>query len=105
MNVWWTMILAGLATYATRLSFFVIFGRRGVPESLARPLRFIPPAVFSAIVFPELLMTGGQLDISLGNLRLIAGILAALVAWRTRNIVLTILVGMGALWILQWLLN
>ena len=103
MNVWWTMILAGLATYATRLSFFVVFGRRGVPDSLARPLRYIPPAVFSAIVFPELFMPGGQLDLSLGNLRLIAGLLAALVAWRTRNIVLTILAGMLVLWILQWL--
>lgn len=105
MNVWWTMILGGLATYATRLSFFVIFGRRGVPERLARPLRYIPPAVFSAIVFPELLMPGGQLDLSLGNLRLVAGLLAALVAWRTRNIVLTILAGMVALWVLQWVLG
>ena len=105
MNVWVTMILAGLATYATRLSFFVVFGRRGVPESLARPLRYIPPAVFSAIVFPELLMPGGNFDLSMGNLRLLAGVLAALVAWRTRNIVFTILVGMAALWILQWLMN
>ena len=103
MNVWWTMILAGVGTYATRLSFFVIFGRRGVPERLARPLRYIPPAVFSAIVFPELLMPGGQLDISLNNLRLIAGLLAALVAWRTRNILWTIVAGMAALWVLQWL--
>jgi len=104
MNVWLTIIVAGLGTYAIRLSFFVIFGRRGVPEHFARPLRFIPPAVFSAIVFPELLMPGGLLDISLGNLRLLAGILAVLVAWRTRNIVLTILVGMLALWLMQWLM-
>jgi branched-subunit amino acid transport protein len=40
--------------------------------------------------------------VSLGNARLVAGVLAILVAWRTRNIFLTILVGMGVLWLLQF---
>jgi branched-subunit amino acid transport protein len=39
--------------------------------------------------------------VSLGNTRLVAGALAALVAWRTKNVLLTIGVGMAALWILQ----
>ena len=38
------------------------------------------------------------------NLRLLAGTLAALVAWRTRNVLATIAAGMGALWILGALL-
>jgi len=41
------------------------------------------------------------LDVSLVNARLFAGALAAVVAWRTRNVFLTIGVGMGLLWILQ----
>jgi branched-subunit amino acid transport protein len=57
--------------------------------------------VLSAIIFPELLMPGGTLDISWGNLRLFAGLAAALVAWRTRNVLLTIAVGMGVLYLLQ----
>jgi branched-subunit amino acid transport protein len=52
-------------------------------------------------VVPELLMPGGDFDFSLGNGRLLAGVLAAMVAWRTKNVVLTILVGMAALYILQ----
>jgi branched-subunit amino acid transport protein len=54
--------------------------------------------VLSAIVFPELLLREGALAISPGNPRLLAGILAGLVAWRTRNMLLTIVVGMAALW-------
>jgi branched-subunit amino acid transport protein len=57
--------------------------------------------VLTAIFFPELFLPGGKFDVSLGNARLLAGALAALVAWRTRNIVLTILVGMGALLLIQ----
>jgi branched-subunit amino acid transport protein len=37
----------------------------------------------------------------LGNARLIAGVIAALVAWRTKNVVLTIAIGMIALWVLS----
>ena len=71
---------------------------------LRQALRFVPPAVLTAIIFPELLMPSGQLDLSLGNARLFAGAAAVLVAWRTRNAVLTIVIGMLVLWVLQWVL-
>ena len=34
---------------------------------------------------------------------LAAGIIAALVAWKTRSVSLTICTGMLALWLIQWL--
>lgn len=101
LTVWFIMLAAGLLTYATRLSFILLFGRCQVSPRLLRALRFVPPAVLSAIIFPELLLRDGTLTISVGNARLVAGGLAILVAWRTRNVLLTIGVGMAALWILQ----
>jgi branched-subunit amino acid transport protein len=65
-------------------------------------LRFVPPAVLSAIVAPALLMPDNSIDISLGNFRLMAGVVAILVAWRTRNPLLTILSGMAALLLIMW---
>jgi branched-subunit amino acid transport protein len=101
MNVWLTILCAGIITFAIRLSLIALMGRVEVPPLVQRALRFVPPAVLSAIIFPELLWRSGQLDVSLGNTRLLAGVLAALVAWRTKNVLLTIGVGMAALWILQ----
>ncbi len=101
MRLWLVFLAAGLLTYAMRLSFILLWGKIDVPMWLQRALRFVPPAVLTAIFFPELFMPGGTLDLTPGNARLIAGTLAALVAWRTRNIVLTILVGMGALLLIQ----
>jgi branched-subunit amino acid transport protein len=103
MNIWLTMILAGVITYAIRLSFILLFGKMEVPETLRRALRFVPPAVLTAIVFPELLLVDGAVHLSFGNARLIAGLLAVFVAWRTKNVLLTILAGMISLYILQWL--
>jgi branched-subunit amino acid transport protein len=91
----------GLVTYAIRLSLIVLLGRFEVPPLVRRALRFVPPAVLSALILPELLLPGGALDLSLGNPRLLAGTLAALVVWRSRNALLAIAVGMVALWILQ----
>jgi len=101
MTIWLIIIGMGIVTYAIRLSLIVLLGRINVPPTMQRALRFVPPAVFSAIIFPEVLRPSGALDISLGNDRLIAGVLAAGVAWRTKNVFLSIAVGMVALWILS----
>jgi len=98
-------VAAGLVTFAIRLSFIALLGRVQLPALLTRSLRFVPPAVLSAIILPEILVKDGALDLRPGNVRLIAGVVAAVVAWRTRNVVLTIAVGMAALWMGQALLT
>jgi branched chain amino acid efflux pump len=104
MTLWLTIFGMGIVTYAIRLSFILLLERVEIPQRVRQALRFVLPAVLSAIIFPELLRPKGVLDLSPGNVRLLAGLLAALIAWRTKNILLTIAVGMGALWILQAIL-
>jgi len=101
MSLWLTLLGMGLVTYAIRLSLILLIGRIELPLIVQRALRFVPPAVLAAIIVPALLLPAGTLDISLGNARLIAGLCAALVAWRTRNILVTIVVGLAVLWGLQ----
>jgi branched-subunit amino acid transport protein len=104
MSVWLVMLAVGLVTFATRLSFILLFGRFSVPPGLQRALRFVPPAALTAIILPELLAPGGTVNISLNNVRLLAGLVAIIVAWRSKNIFLTILIGMAVLLLLQTLL-
>ncbi len=101
MNLWIVIIIAGILTFAIRLSFIVLLHNVTMPLWFQRALRFVPPAVLSAIILPELISYNGTADLSLGNARLIAGVLAALVAWRTKNVLLTIVVGMLGLIVLQ----
>jgi branched-subunit amino acid transport protein len=102
MNIWLIFVLGGLLTFGMRYSFIYLLGRFELPETLRRALRFVPPAVLSAIVFPELFIRSGQIDFSLTNFRLLAGLVAVLVAWKTKNTVLTILAGIVALLILEF---
>ncbi len=101
MNLWLTIMLAGALTFAIRLSFIGTAGRMGIPAWFERMLRFVPVAALTALIWPDLLVA--QAAISLGEPRLFAGLLAALIAWRTGNVLATIGGGMVALWMIQWL--
>ncbi|MBL8062695.1 MAG: AzlD domain-containing protein [Anaerolineales bacterium] len=103
MNIWLVMIIGGLITFGMRFSLIYLFGRLEIPETMRKALHYVPPAVLSAIIIPELLIRDGVLDVSLGNTRLLAGIVAIITAWFSRSTLLTILVGMAALFVLQWL--
>jgi len=97
---WTTILLAGLGTFAMRASFLAVAHRMvDVPPRVHRILRQIPPAALSALVLPAVLRPDGVLD--LAQARVPAALLAGLVAWRTRNVALTLVVGMGALWLVE----
>ena len=104
MNIWLIMLLGGLITFGIRFSFIYLFGRFEIPETIRRALHYVPPAVLSAIIFPELFLPNGALDLSMENTRLLAGVVAILVAWFSKNTLVTILAGMLALFLLKLLL-
>jgi branched-subunit amino acid transport protein len=97
---WITIVAAGIGTYLMRASFLLAARRLAeVPPGVQRVLRQIPPAALAALVVPALLRPEGHFD--LWQPYLAAGLLAALVGWRTRSVVLTLLVGMTTLFLLQ----
>ena len=99
-RVWTAIVAAGIGTFAMRASFLAFAHRLSeVPPAVQRVLRQIPPAALAAIVIPAFLRPEAHFD--LFQPRLAAGLLATLVAWRTRNIALTLVVGMGAVMLLD----
>ncbi len=103
MNVWLLMCAIGAITYSIRCSLIVTAGQISIPIPLERGLRYVPAAVLTALILPQFVVSQGAVDVSPGNLRLFAGIVAAIVAGTTRNMLATIASGMGALWLLQFL--
>lgn len=110
--VWTAILLGGLGTFAIRGSFLFLYGRLDLPALVERALRFVPAAVLAALVVPAVLQVGGTPVVETGlepvaavralatSDRVLAGALAAVVAWRTEDILATIVVGMGALLLL-----
>jgi len=104
-TIWLTVLGVGLGTYALRLSFIVLWQRLRIPPIVHQGLEYVPTAVLAALVLPALVRPEGIVELSPDNLRLLAGVLAAAVAWFSRNVLLTLATGMGALWLLEWLLE
>ena len=100
-SLWMLFLVIGLGTFLLRFSFIYLFGRVDMPDWLQSALRYVPVSVLAALVIPALTSPTGALDISTGNVRLLAGLVGALAAWRTRDVLWTIVVGMISLWILQ----
>ncbi len=71
---------------------------------MERALTYVAPAVFAAIVFPAVLLPEGTVDVVPdSNPRFLAAVLAAVAAWRLKSVVAVTVVGMAALWIIDWL--
>ena len=94
MSLWLMILAAGVITYLIRLSFIIALERLRIPDWFSRGLRYVPPAVLSAIIVPELANWNGVINLSWRNPQVIAGLVAGVVAWRTRSVFFTLLVGL-----------
>lgn len=104
MNIWGALIGMTVVTFALRASFLLLPPHVETPALLRRALRYVPPAVLTAIWAPELFFHGSDLLLSLENERLLAGAVAIAVAWRTRLTFATIISGLVALHLFAWLI-
>lgn len=101
-RAWIAILAASAITLAIRASFIVLQGEREFPLALKKALRFVPASVLAAIVWPAVFAPHKEMHLSYENLQIYAAIIAAAVAWKTRNILATLGIGMGTLWVLQW---
>jgi branched-subunit amino acid transport protein len=104
LDHWIVIVGVALVTFGLRASFIVFADPQRFPHRFRQALAYVSPAVLAAIVAPGLLAPAGILDLTTGNPRWIAGIVAIAVAIRLRTPLAAIVVGMAALWAVQWLL-
>jgi branched-subunit amino acid transport protein len=98
--VWATLVVTAVGTYLTRASFLSIAGRfRDLPPRVEQALSLIPPAVLAALVAPSVLVADGSIDPL--NARLAAAALAAWAGYATKSVVVTLVVGTGALMVID----
>lgn len=97
------MLAMMLTTFLLRFGPIAIFSKIKLPMWSQHLFRLVVPAIFMALVLPVLVLQNGTLFLSPSNPRLIAGLVAVGVSWRTHNMVLTIFAGMATLWLLMWL--
>lgn len=98
------IIILGMAavTYLPRFLPMYVLTRLEIPKIVIAWLRYVPVAVLAALIMPGILTADRQIHITAGNPYLLASIPAFFIAWRTKNMMLTVTVGMGVVLLLQW---
>jgi len=102
------ILIGGMAlvTFAVRYPVLALLGKIHLSEPVFRALKYVPPVVLTAIIVPAILIAqDSRLDIGYTNAYLVAGLAAGFVAWRTKNLLMTIVLGMLLLWGWRWLLH
>ena len=99
---WSTIIVCGLVTLAIRASFIILPPDTKVPAWLTGSLKYVAAAVLPALIVPDVLFRDLAVGQSLNTYRIIAAIIAAAFALKTKNIFGTMVVGMAVLWLLKW---
>ena len=101
LKLWSIVAIVGVLNYLSRLSFIAIFARRHVPALLARAFRYVPAAMLTALVLPMVIAAPGE-GAPASAPKIVAAILAGLVAFVTQSTLKTLATGMLALWALQF---
>jgi branched-subunit amino acid transport protein len=103
MSTFLLIVALTAVTYFTRIIMIVLIGKTRLTPRMAQVLNLTVPAVFMAIVAPVILTSAGALNLTVVNARIPAALVAAVIAFRTRSMALTIGAGMLTFWLWRFL--
>ena len=97
---WSTIIYCGIITYLTRFSMIFLLKKDILNDKAKNILSYVPSAIFPAIIFPPIFIDNtGSLDVE-NNPKILAAILAIIVGYISKSILVTIFVGLISYWFL-----
>lgn len=83
-----------LVTYIPRMLPLAILSRINISKGVLNWLSYVPVAVLSALLAPELLLKNGQLNINLSNTYLLASVPCFIAGIYSKSIFITVVTGM-----------
>ncbi len=92
-----------LVTAIPRVLPLMYLSTEDLPEAILRWLSFVPVAVMSALLVPDLVIQNGSLSISIYNVYFISAFPAGFVAWHTKSFFGTILCAMATVAFLRYI--
>lgn len=92
------LMIAGMTavTFGVRYFLFALAERVRMAPWIEASLKYIPPAVLTAIVLPAVLLPRGDWHLSFSNPYLVAAVAATAAGVLTKNLLATIAIGLSA---------
>ena len=104
MTSWLLITYCGLITFFTRFSMIALLKKEMFNERVREVLSYVPSAIFPAIIFPAIFLNNaGSIQIE-DNPKILAAIIATIIAILSRNIIATIFAGLITYWFLIFII-
>ena len=104
MNIWLSMIIAGIINYITRLSSVLLINPKKLNKNTKILLSYVPSAVFPAIIFPAVFLNQENELVHFSDPKVVAISLAFVIGVLTQNLIITIISGLISFWTILFLL-
>lgn len=92
-------IVVGIGTYLSRAIFILALAKKKIPDSVMVSLQFVAPAVLASLVVALLINEDGS--VSIGVPEMTAFLAGGATAYKTRNHIATLVIGMTVFWIVR----
>jgi len=102
--IWFWIFIAGLITFFTRYSMIAFINPDVLSKNTKKILTYVPSAVFPAIIFPAVFINSKGYLVSIDNPQIWAFLIALIIGYFFKNILLTIISGLLSFWLfIFWL--
>ena len=101
---WTSIFIAGLITYFTRMSMVTLIDKDIFSENFRKILNYVPSVVFPSIIFPGILLDDYGVLVTIMDPKIYGALIAIIVGYFSRNVILTIVSGMASYWFLIFII-
>ena len=99
------IFIAGFITFLTRFSLIAFIDPKKLTFTTRKVLTYVPSAVFPAIIFPAVFLNKNGIFINIYSPQVLAFMVAIMIGYYSKNVILTILGGLVSYWFLIYFLN
>ncbi|MBE1555974.1 AzlD domain-containing protein [Sporosarcina limicola] len=96
------ILLGALVTFIPRSLPLLVLSKMNIPEPIVKWLEHIPVAVMAALFIQEIAVPNDEFGYVVGNLRLLAALPTLLVAFITKSLLFTVLIGVVTMTLLRY---
>ncbi len=101
---WASIFIAGLITYFTRMGMVTLIDKDIFNENFRKILNYVPSVVFPSIIFPGVLLDDYGSFVTITDPKIYGALIAIIVGYISRNVILTIISGLTSYWFLIFVL-
>jgi branched-subunit amino acid transport protein len=102
MTAFIATVVVGIGTYVSRSIFILALAKRKIPGAVLVALQFVAPAVLGSLIIALLIDESGSVAIGIPEIAALA--VGGAVTYKTRNHILTLVIGMTVFWVIRALI-